>query len=528
MGAWRAALGPISVVIGALAVVVLAVAGLLYMLFPQIESSARVLAVVGVVLLLIFIVGGFDLVRGALRARQARYGTNTVVMIAAFIAIAGLTNFVGARFHHRFDTTASGEFTLSRHTQSVLRNLKDEVKVIGFFVATDRAAIAGREQARKLLREYAINTDKISFEFVDPEDKPHIARQYEIRDYGALVFTSGGRKQQTFGIGEQDFTGAILNVTGVEQKRVYFLTGHGEPGIDSADEGAMKLAKEGLQTDNYRVETLDLINTPKIPDDATVLVIAAPKKPLESREIAAIETYLTQGGKAVFLLEPDPPQELKGLLAKWGLSFKPGLVVDTFAFAQPNVYTPAVLRDQYLVTQVTKDLDTTVFPGATAIFADLPEDDRQSIQITPLARTSFQSWQTTNAPTEGVPAFAADRDTRGPLVLAAQVEAVAPIGGTPRVPAGPSGTKTMRLIVVGDSDFATNKYFYSKFNSDLFLNSVNWLGAQEELISIRPKPPQYRRLIITQGAWNWILYSSVGFLPGLVLVAGGVVWWRRR
>ncbi|MBI4496280.1 MAG: GldG family protein [Chloroflexi bacterium] len=527
MGTLRAALAGPAPVVGVLAVLVLAAAGVLYLLLPELQLAAQALAGLGLVLLLVFVVGAYDLVKTALLGRQARYGTNTLVMTVAFIGIAGLANFLGAHYHQRLDTTASGQYTLSQHTRAVLKGLQGQVHVVGFFVKRDPIAVASQEQAENLLREYAFYTDKISYEFVDPEEKPAIAKQYEIRDFGALVFTYEGRKHQTFGLQEQDFTGAILNVTGVEQKRVYFLAGHGEADIESAEETGLQLARDGLQADNYRIEKLDLTVTPAVPENAAVLVVAGPKKPLQPSELRAIETYLTQGGKAMFLLDPDPPQELQQLLGKWGLIFREGTVIDTVTYAQPDVRTPAVQRDQYLLTQITKDLDTTFFPGATGIFVDLPEPDREYLAITPLAHTSFQSWQTVAARTEGVPNFS-EGDTFGPLVLAVQVEATAPRGGKPLVPSTRDGPKATRLIVVGDTDFATNKYFYSLYNSDLFLNSVNWLGAQEELISIRPKPPEFRRLIITQRGWDWIVYSSIVFLPAVVLLAGGVVWWQRR
>ncbi|MCX6023976.1 MAG: Gldg family protein [Chloroflexi bacterium] len=384
-------------------------------------------------------------------------------------------------------------------------------------------AVASRDQAGDLLKEYSYLNDKFTYEFVDPEEKPAIARQYEIRDYGALVFTVGSKKQQVFGLGEQDFTGAILNVTGVQQKKVLFVGGHGEHDIDADATDGYRQARQGLETDNYKVDRLDLGTTAKAPDDTAVLVLAGPKKPLLPNELKVIDDYLRQGGKMMILLEPNPQKELQELLRKWGLAFRDGSVVDTLVYAQPDFATPAVLKSQYRLHQITKDLDTTFFPGATGIYFAIPQEDQGKIVPSPLAVTSGSSWLTTAASTTGTPTFSEGKDIPGPVLLAATIEAQAPVG----VPAVP-GAKDSRIVIIGDSDFASNEYFYSKSNSDLFLNSVNWLGAQEELISIRPKPPQFRRLIITQRGWNWILYSSVGFLPAAVLMAGGVAWWRRR
>jgi ABC-type uncharacterized transport system involved in gliding motility auxiliary subunit len=85
-----------------------------------------------------------------------------------------------------------------------------------------------------------------------------------------------------------------------------------------------------------------------------------------------------------------------------------------------------------------------------------------------------------------------------------------------------------RMVVVGDSDFAVNSYFRAQGNGNLFLNMVSWLAQDEDLIAIRPKPPEDRRVILSQSQQRWLMYLTVFVLPGAVLVAGISVWQRRR
>lgn len=534
---FRNFLGLYSLVIGGAAVVAVATAVLLLVFFPELQVPARVLVALALILLLLFVAGAYSEVRTGVLSRQTRYGTNTGVMAVAFLGIAVLINVVSAQNHHRADLTEGAQFTLSRHTQTVLRGLKAPVKVTGFFTRAAEAQ-ASRQSAENLLAEYRYHTDKFDFEFVDPEANPGRARQFEVRDNGALVFEFEGRRRQIFGSGEQEFTGAILAVTGIEQQKIYFLAGHGEPEPDSTEERGFSFAKDGLTTDNYEVRTLNLNTVERVPADAAVVVVSAPRTPLLAPEVRLLNEYLDNGGKAIFLLDPSPTQEMKLLVARWGVQVKDGTVVDQSSHVPPDVTVPvAAGYDRTMV--ITKDLPATFFPGAAGLGIEIPEDDRDHVFVAPMAGTSPQSFlETTRDRIE----FNPDQDQRGPFPLALTVLAEKPIGQRP--PRAPTGTalpggvtpqitpeqliNPTRLVVFADTDFATNQFFYSLGNSDLFLNSINWLTGSQELISIRTKPEQFRRLVVTQRIWNFILYSSVALWPLALLVAGAVVWWRRR
>ncbi|MBM2826131.1 MAG: transp aux protein [Dehalococcoidia bacterium] len=515
-------LGPFSLITGTLGLAAIVLSALLYLLLPELQDANRTLLGVGLILLTIFFLGAFEQVKAALMARQARYGTNVTVMVIAFVGIGVAVNFVAANNPKRFDVTASRQFTLARQTVNILKSLDKPIKVTGFFTP-DPPGQASQQGAENLLKEYAYYSGgKISYEFIDPEAKPAVAREYEIRDYGALVFDYDGRRRQVLGIGEQDFTGAILSITGKEQKKIYFLSGHGEHDPEGSEGNGYSQADQGLRADNYNVGIVDISVASRIPDDAAVLIVAGPQKDLVEREMAPLENYILRGGRVLFMVDPNPPASWRNLLAKWGLKLEDGRIIDQRSFANPDVATPAAQRDQYYLTQITKDLATTFFPGAAGLSLDIPEDDRENISIVPMIVTSFLSWLETDSQQV---AYNEGTDTRGPLPLAVTVEAKAPIGGRPQ---SASGAEVSRFVVFADSDFASNEFFYSLGNSDLFLNTVNWLAAQEELISIRPKPPEFRRIVVTQRAWNWILYSSILFLPGVVIMAGAVSWWRRR
>lgn len=526
----RSFLGLYSLVAGGMAVLALVLSFLVFVFLPELRPVVRILVALALILLLLFVVGAYSQVRSTVLARQTRYGTNTGLMIVAFLGIALLVNLISVENHRRIDVTASGQYTLSGQTIRVLKDLKDAIKVVGFFNDTPDSQVA-QSQADSLLTEYRFQSSKISFEFVDPDRKPGVANQYEVRQVPALVFASGTRNQQTFDFTEQAITAAILKVTGTKQPKVYFLVGHGEHDINANDETGYNLAKEGIKADNYEVLPLNLSSASEMPSDAALLVVAGPKRPFLPHEVKLLEQYLEADGQALFMVDPNPLPEIKDLLAKWGVKLMDGTVVDEALYMTPDKTTPAVQGSQYVFPDITTNVAASFYPGAAGMVPDIPEADKDHVLVLPLAlSTAFSYLETDPANLR----FDVGTDPRGPLPLAVIVAADKPIGQRPQrtqtdaEAISPENPKFTRLVVFADSDFATNNYFYSEGNSDLFLNSVNWLTAQYELISIRPKPPAYRRLVITQRDWNFILYSTIAFWPLAVLLAGGVAWWRRR
>ncbi len=526
----RVFLAQYSLVMGALAIVSLVLASLIYVFLPEIDFSGQILLGFSTIFLLLFIIGAYSEVRAGVTSRQTRYGTNTGLMLAAFIGIMAMLNVVAAQNRIRWDMTAGGQYTLARQTITVLNELKEPIKVIGFFTANP-ALLGSRDQAQNLLTEYRVQSNLITYEFVDLEEKPGVARQYGVTQAGTVVFAQGDRRKLVLSVSEQDFTGAILNVTGTAQPVIYFIVGHGEHDLLSEENSGYSFVRDGLIADNYLVFPINLSSMTSIPEDAALLVIAGPKRAFLPPEIAMINEHLDDNGKLLFLANPGLPEEFAPMLARWGIAIQEGSLIDGASFVQPDMTTPAIQGNQYIPSVITREIAASFFPGATGMTVDIPEDDNDHVFVTALAISTFQSYL---EKTPDTLEFNADVDEFGPFPLALSVEASKPIGQRPDSPTiTAEGTPDLgetytRLLVFADSDFASNEFFYSLGNSDLFLNSVNWLTEQEQLISIRPKPAAFRRLVVTQRDWNVILYTTVGFWPMMVLLGGAFAWWRRR
>src|SRR5215813_11440997 len=144
------------------------------------------LIAVGLALLLASIVLNFGLIVAFFRGRQGRLSANTVVLSVAIVAIIGVLNFLGYRHHKRFDLTAEGLYTLSDQTKKIVGALQKDVKVIKFD-KTDDQQLADR------MAEFKYLSKRISYERIDPQQKPEIARQYAIQKFGETIVAAGER-----------------------------------------------------------------------------------------------------------------------------------------------------------------------------------------------------------------------------------------------------------------------------------------------------------------------------------------------
>jgi ABC-type uncharacterized transport system involved in gliding motility auxiliary subunit len=509
----RAWIRRLAIPLGVVGLIALVFALTLWLVTRELDLRVEALLGVGAVLVLLSVAGRPQMLRAALTGRTARYGSNTGVAVVAFLGILVLANFLADRHPRRVDLTETGEYTLSPQTIQILSDLEKPMKVTAFFAQGDY----GEQELKDLLTEYSYRTDKISYEFVDPDVDPFVAQQYEIASYGTIVFESSGRRQDIFTVDEQEITGAILKVSRETQKVVYFLTGHGERDVGSYDDTGYSEVGDYLEKDNYIVSTLNLAISSTVPSDASVLVVAAPQLPLMEQESTAIQAYLQDGGKALVMQEPGDDPVLSDVLAEWGLAYGDDVVVDPErALFGMDVLSPVV--DSFSYSEITRDLPAVVIVTSRSVTrtVEQPED----VSILALVESSDASWGETDfeALTRQEAGYDAGDDLPGPLAMAMSVEAY----GEDEDAVG------TRLVVCGDSDFSANASVSLGGNLDLFLNSVNWLAEEEELISIRPEAEVSRELILSAGQARFLQYSSVIFLPAAVLLVGAVIWWRRR
>jgi hypothetical protein len=486
------------------------------LIMPGLRYYAWAILALGSALLAAAVILEFKRVRGALTSRRGRFGLSTIVKVSLFSGIILTTNAISVGTNHRFDFTGLSQFTLTSQTKEILADLDQPVEILNFYSPSVPVTISS--YAKNLITEYRNQTDQLTVSNIDPDLNPDQARRYRVDQAGALygvtVFVGRQGQRQVLGPqiaaeAEHAFTSAILEVTGTRQRKVYFLTGHGEHSIHSDYDSV----RSGLRDNLFQVDQLDLRNSNGIPTDAAVLVLAAPQQPLNNDEQKVLQDYLTNDGRLLILWNPDPPQWLRQFLADWSLDIVDGTVVDAASHVAPNPHTPLIPRDRN-----NFKLAETYFPGAAAVFPSNAIPD--GMVILPLVWTSGESWIEKDFSLAAKPEFNEQADRKGPLPIGVLVSTT-PVDN----PTGPEGT---RLVLLGDSDFATNRHFRNGNNGDLFLTAVNWLTAGEEIISVDRKALVTRRLLLNPEQTRFLHISSMGLLPLILLLVGVYAWWRRR
>jgi ABC-type uncharacterized transport system involved in gliding motility auxiliary subunit len=460
-------------------------------------------------------------VRVALTGRQAKYGSNALVMSVAFLGIVIVLNYLIFNNPKRWDLTENQQFTLAPETLDTIDQLPGKVKILAFY--TPRL---NSQQAEGLLDQYKYHSDgKVDYEFVDPETEFALAQQYEITQDGTLVLTLGENQEKVTLIDEREITGAFISLISPGERTVYFLTGHGEFDPEGTAGEAYTAAKSTLEEKNYTVSKLNLLAENSIPEDAAVIVIAGPIQPVSQGEMELLTTYLENGGSLVIMEEPlpvtefgDDPDPLADYLASnWGITLGKDVVVD-LSSNQPFVAVANQYGD-HVITDKMRGI-VTIFPTARSITADTTASQAF---ILDMVLTSQQSW----AETDLEALSSTDQTSEGPQIQ--PDEGVDLIGPVTIAAVVDDSTSQARLVVFGDSQFASDAFFDQYGNGDLFVNSIDWAAEQEELINLTPKD-DVSRLLVPPGRYtmNLVLLGSVFILPGSILVAGIVVWIQRR
>jgi len=450
-------------------------------------------------------------------------GMNMAAMMLLVVGIAVLANYVAARRHHRFDFTRSKQHTLSSQTLKILKSLKKNITLTAFYSRRSPGSQFGETQ--DLLDEYRYGSDRVKTRIVDIYTNPAEAQRYAVTSPSVTIVESGGRKEQVYGPNEQDLTTAILKVTREEKLKVYFLLGQGEHDPGSFGGQGYAEAKRALEAAYYQVETLNVVGAQGVPKDCAVLVVAGPQKPLDAAATGAIVAYLEQGGRAFFLVDPDPAPSLADILEKWGVKPLPGTVVEPALTLGPGMIVIA----KYLYHDITRPFTERPLAAilATARAFERVPTAPPDLHAADVMQTSSDSWLAAGLAGSTMPAYKAG-EKRGPLTVMMAVSMGAPPTppGMPELPEQPKEKPV--LVVAGDSDFASDDLIANGANKDLFMNSINWLAGQTELVSIAPKPREEHTIMLDQVQARQTFVLAVLAVPVVVLCIGGYVWWRRR
>lgn len=518
------------------------------------------LLVAGIILLVVWVLFGGLIAQGFWSRRTTQAGTNALIKTIALIAILGLINFWAIRSPIRIDLTENQLFTLSPETQTLVKALPQPMKVWIF-------AKSLPDRDRQLLTDYQRYNPKLTYEVVDPQQKPNLVQQFAVKEPGEVYLEYGQKKQlvqalqgaeQAEPLSEVKLSNAIAKIQQTREPKVYFLQGHDEHEIKEGA-GGLTQAIEQLQSKGFKAIPLNLVEQSTIPADADLLVIAGAKRALFPQEVAAIKAYSDRGGSLLLLIDPltqSNPQvrsDLEPLLKEWGVSLDPRIVIDASGSGKILGLGPATpVISRYGKHPITEAFGNglSFFPIARPVATTKTPD----VSAYSLVESSDKMWAESDLNASDV-TFDPKKDLAGPFDLGVALvrkitNAIATASPSPQsspttspspqasasptLMPSPQTTpspiaKEARMVVFGNSGFITNGWFDKQLNGDILLNSVEWLTSnQDKPLGIRPKELKNRQLVLGKLQANLIAWSAFFVVPLLGLVLAGITWWRRR
>ncbi len=450
-----------------------------------------------------------------MNARQKQYSLYSTFYVVVIIAVLGVANYLANKNNKTFDTTSNKRYSLSDQTIKIVKGLSKDVQI------TYWDNQEGFGAAKDVLNQYTTLSSKLKVEYVDAIKKPALARAAGITNLGTIIVESGPKREEAKGMSEEQITSALVRVLKGTERSVCFAQGGGEKELDKSARDGYTAIKEMVERDNYKVDRVNLLETSEIPGKCTVLVIPGPKFDYPAASVESLKKHVESGGKVLFMLDPpfnvakmkiSENKLLVDVLGGWGVTLNKDLVVDLSRVGQ--MMGGAVLANKYESHPVVREMAGRPVVMAFPRSLEGKSTDKTTVEkLFSSLSSSFALTDLSKAEIDPNP----EKDKRGPFTMS--------VAGSYKTG---QENKDGRFVVVGNSSFIDNGNIQLYGNSDLFLNMLAWLSADEDLISIRPKDPEDRRIQLDQGQMNTVIAISQFGLPLIALGAGVWIWRKRR
>ena len=444
---------------------------------------------------------------------------NSTVMLVLIVSLAGLLGWLSTLHTWQSDWTRGGRHTLSDVSKQVLAKMDGPIEITAYA----REDVGLRDAIKKIVGRYQLVKPDIKLHpFVNPDAVPDEIRNLGISGDGELVIRYRDRSQHVQSDDEEEFTNALYRLVRGAEHWLAFIEGHGERSPLGQANFDLNTWVQQLTNRGFRIQPLNLANIQAIPENTQVLVIAGPRVDFLPGETSLITDYLEKGGNLLWLT--DPPgnlHKLDALADQLQIRIEPGTIMD-FAGQLIGLDDPAIVLQTsslYPPHPVTQEFDyTTIFPAATAV--TFAENDIWEIR--PLITTGDHTWLETGN-LEGDVNFDEASDKAGPLAIGISLEREKELDeGENRV------RKQQRIVVVGDGDFLSNTYINNGGNLDLGMRIINWLGSDDDFITIPARIAKDTQLELSPFAGVIIGFGFLIILPIALLTIGLTIWWRRR
>lgn len=462
-------------------------------------------------------------IKESFKSKKFRYRGYSALLTIIVIGIAISANLIVNKFDLKYDMTQNKLFSLSDQSYKVLRNLKNNVTIIGFYEAGKE-----NESIKEVLNKYKKGSKKVTVEFKDPVKYPEFAKKYskdgKTLTGGTLVVQSGNKYKtidsnslvninysanqvESYRV-EQSITGAIMYAASDKSPVLYNLSGHDEEALDTS-------VSSTIESGNYTVSDIDLLTENLDISKSNVLMVINPQRDLSGDELQKISKFFKSGGRGMFvmgLLRNNLPNFNK-LFSDYGIGFSKSIIVE--GNSKYSLQNPIYLIPQMQSHEILNPLKSSKLPVITPIAFPINQlnKKRQSVKVEPLLSTTSNSWGKKNL--DATTAQKESGDTGGPFNVAVAVT--------------DSNTNAKMVIISSGTFIDSNIVSSSKIgNVDFLMNSINWIQDNKENISIRPKSADATYL--NMSAFSEVLCSGlvVIVIPLIILVAGIIVWIRRK
>ena len=388
-----------------------------------------------------------------MKARQTKFAAYTAVYVLIVVAVLGVLNFLANRYNKTYDTTTSKQFTLSDQTEKIARNLKQDVSISYWDQPTQFQA------AHDLLDRYKNLSPKIDIHYEDLEKNITKARAAGVTRRGAVLVQTAGRTQEAKSLSEEEVTGALVRAMKTGDKLACFAEGAGEHTLEDADRTGYGQLKTLIEGNNYKTQSINLLQKPEIPKECTMVIVGGPSRDYLQPAVDTLKNYVENGGKAIIMLDPplkfakqniDENAALAGVLATWGVTADKDLVLDTSGVGQLYGLGPEIaLVSTYSTHPIVGTMKRLAsgFPIARSL--EIKNGAKTTVEK--LFESTDDAFATSNLASAEIKPSASDK--KGPFILGA---------------AGTFSTGGGRFVAVGSSSWVANSYLRLAGNRDLF------------------------------------------------------------
>lgn len=451
--------------------------------------------------------------------KQLRWQNNIFVLL--FLIVIGLLAWLSLQYEFEADWTNNQRNTPSEASLALLEKIAEPIVIQSFVSDTNKAL---KEDIAHLIQGYQRFKSNITLGFIDPTLEPALVRKHGIRNEGELLINMDDRQEHILAATEKNITNAIQRLARTQNDWLLFLSGHDERsphGDSSFDYTSLNTI---LKNKGLLVRTYNLASNPNIPENTAALVIADPQKPLLDGEIQIILNYIDRGGNLLWLLEPNSQQNMDSLADVFGIDRLPGIVVDPNTEILGLTDQRFTLIPEYSRHVITQNLDSmTVYPTSQALEFIGNDDWEAETLLETLPRT----WSETD---EISPDMSLDSslDTPGPLVIGLSLTRSVRQNEFDFEELANLNNIEQRIVIIGDSDFASNAYLGQGGNLDITISIINWLVKEDAFVSIPNRTNLDGTLNLSKTEQMIIGFSFLLIIPVGLMLTGLIIWFKRR